>query len=770
VSLSFEQLDKLTAAIPGVVFQFLVDPDGRWTFTYLSQGIRSLFGVSPEEAYADHNAMTECILPEYRESHRAAVERSVRTLTVWMHEHQIQAVGGRLKWVRGQANPEAQPDGSVLWNGILTDITERKNVEASLQANEEKYRFLLDHSSDPIFSLSAEGVYGFANKSFADGVGKRVDQIIGKHISDIFPEEEAKSRQASVNWVVENKVGKVIEVRVPNPDGDRWYVTHVTPTLDDHGQVKTVVCASKDITDRKHAENVLKASEEKYRALVETTDTGYLIIDRSGKVLDANQEYLRLSGYRELREILGRPVTDWTADYEIEKNLKAIGQCAKDGFIRNFVIDYVDGNGKIMPVEVNATVVGDGDSLRIIALCRDVTERERQRKHDELQRTARLSDRLSKAEAELFESEQRLALAAESVGLGFWIHDFEKDEIWSSERLRDLFGFSRSERIDGSKLQARLRPADRTELSNQLFLAQGEAGNFETELRIDLPDGGVRWITMFGRGEFDAGGRPIRTRGIALDSTQRKLDELKLEEKRMEVAHLSRVGTLGELSGALAHELNQPLTAILSNAQAAQRFLARDRPDIDEVRAILQDIVDEDRRAGDIIARLRRLFGKGLAQRQSYDARELVTEVMQILHNEMISRGVRLHADLPGACPNICTDRVQFQQVLINLVTNACDAMAAVADSERMVLVRAAPASDQAIQVSVIDRGTGVGDNLLQNTFVPFYTTKEHGMGLGLSICQTIVDANGGRLWCENNQDRGASFHFSVPTAASETP
>jgi len=237
------------------------------------------------------------------------------------------------------------------------------------------YRQLLDCSSDPVFSFAPNYRFLYANQAFADGVGRNLDEIVGRTISEVFSKEEAERRIAIVKWVFDHEVSKTYEILIQGRDRSRYYLTTLTPVIGGKGQVISVLANSKDITERRLAESVLKASEEKYRALVETTGTGYLILDVEGKVIDANAEYVRLTGYSKLEEIVGRSVLEWTAVYETEKNAAAVAQCARDGFIKNLVIDYVDRHDRITPVEINAKVIGQGDFVQIISLCRDITER-----------------------------------------------------------------------------------------------------------------------------------------------------------------------------------------------------------------------------------------------------------------------------------------------------------------------------------------------------------------------------------------------------------
>jgi C4-dicarboxylate-specific signal transduction histidine kinase len=289
-------------------------------------------------------------------------------------------------------------------------------------------------------------------------------------------------------------------------------------------------------------------------------------------------------------------------------------------------------------------------------------------------------------------------------------------------------------------------------------------GVFQSECRVVLSDGSVRWVVSRGRVGVGAGREPVRLRVVSADITPRKRAELEAQRSREEITHLSRVAALGELSGALGHELSQPLGAILSNAQAAQRLLARGEPDLGEVREILEDIVADDKRAGEIIHHLRSLLRKGDQQQDELDLSEVVRKVLELLRAELVSRGVTLHAELEAKLPRVTGDRIQLQQVVLNLVTNALDAMASVPAAERRLAVRTERAADGGARVSVSDAGVGVPPEMLERIFHPFVTTKPDGLGLGLSICRTIVTAHGGRLWAESGAGGGATFVFVLPS------
>jgi C4-dicarboxylate-specific signal transduction histidine kinase len=257
---------------------------------------------------------------------------------------------------------------------------------------------------------------------------------------------------------------------------------------------------------------------------------------------------------------------------------------------------------------------------------------------------------------------------------------------------------------------------------------------------------------------------------VIVDITARKRAEAEAVRQRSELAHLSRVTMLGELSGSMAHELNQPLTAILSNAQAAQRFLAQDPIDLDEVRAILADIVEQDKRAGEVIRRLRMLLKKGEVQQQPLDVNDVVQDVLKLIRSDLQNHGVTARTALALDLPAVSGDRVQLQQVLLNLVMNACDAVNGNAPVDRRVVVRTELSAEEVVRVSVSDRGEGIAPGALEQVFAPFFTTKAQGLGLGLSVCRSIIAAHGGKLWAANNPDRGATFLFTLPVHPGAGP
>lgn len=378
----------------------------------------------------------------------------------------------------------------------------------------------------------------------------------------------------------------------------------------------------------------------------------------------------------------------------------------------------------------------------------------------DLLRAMQLSD-------DLRESEQRLSVTADAASLGLWTRDVARDHIWANEKWRFLFGFAKAEPLQLDQILQRLHPDDRQAVSQALAKALAEEGGFETEHRIVLPGGRIRWIASRGRVESNGDRKHMFMRGVSLDITERRRSDIEAQELRQGLAHTGRVTMLGQLASSLAHELSQPLGAILRNAEAAELLLQKSSPDLDELRAIVADIHKDDRRAGDVIDRLRSLLKRRRMELQALGIDILVDEVVALVRFDAAARRVKLEANVPADLPRVRGDRVHLMQVLLNLIINAMDAVNALPDSERHVTLHVRLDGDGMIEVAVSDSGPGVSPEQIGRLFEPFFTTKPNGMGMGLPISRTIIEAHGGRIWAENNPDRGAKVQFTLSAAAA---
>jgi len=371
--------------------------------------------------------------------------------------------------------------------------------------------------------------------------------------------------------------------------------------------------------------------------------------------------------------------------------------------------------------------------------------------------------------SELERSDDTLSLAADSADLGFWEWNLSKDEIWVTPKRRAQLGFPVSGRITFEDLISRWHPDDQDKVREALRCAIEDGKDYSGEFRRMLADGSVRWVAARGRVYADDKGKPIRVLGVSMDITGQKLAALEVARQRDDLLHLARAHALEELSSSLAHELTHPLTAILSNAQAGQRFLAGDNVNLNEVREILDDIVTEDERAGEVIHHLRQLLRKGDPPKycDDVDLNEAIGDVLKLMHSDVIDQSITVDTDLAQNLPSVTGDRVQLQQVLLNLMLNACEAMADSDSSDRRLLI-ASKSENGAVQVSVTDHGRGIPDGKREQVFERFFTTKGQGTGLGLSICRIIINAHRGEIWATNNGECGATFHVRLPIAKSD--
>ena len=358
------------------------------------------------------------------------------------------------------------------------------------------------------------------------------------------------------------------------------------------------------------------------------------------------------------------------------------------------------------------------------------------------------------------EKEADLSMAAEAANIGLWTREAGSDEFKGTIKWRAIFGLPGIGRITVEHVLEQVHADDRNQVREAIEEAAQGGQTFSLEHRVVHQNGGVRWVASYGCASFSDNGKSLGLRGASRDITVRRQAFLDANQRREELAHLSRVVMLGELSGSLAHEINQPLGIILSNAQAAQHLLNQDQPDIAELREILADIISEDRRAGEVITRLRVLLRRGEVTLQPVNVNECIEEVLRLVRSDLVDRGVEVSRNLRTGLPSVVSDRVQLQQVLLNLVRNACDAMESNAPRDRRLLLTSKLLGDE-VRILVLDRGAGLPEDV-ETLFKPFYTTKAHGLGMGLAISRALISAHGGRLWAEPDETRGAAFHIAL--------
>ena len=379
-----------------------------------------------------------------------------------------------------------------------------------------------------------------------------------------------------------------------------------------------------------------------------------------------------------------------------------------------------------------------------------------------------LSGALSKAThvaRKLEESQGRIRLAARAADLVLWEWDVEADEVWLVGGDGEATETPISVRATLDEFLESVHPDDRDMTRAAVVGARAGEGGLLVECRQFAEDGTIRWLSVHGSVERDGRGRPVLVRGASRDITDRRRAETELEMRRAQLAQVQRVTTVEQLSSALAHELSQPLGAVLRNAEAAELLLREDPVELDELRAIVRDILRDDRRATTIIDRMRTFLKQSELALEELSVEPLLREVEALVKSEFEARGAALQVDVEPGLPIVLGERVHVLQVILNLLVNALDAVAQQDPSRRTIRLHVSPAESGEIEFAVIDRGAGIPPDQETEIFEPLFSARSGGTGLGLSISRTLVEAHGGRIWAEANPEGGAIFRFTLRAA-----
>jgi two-component system sensor kinase FixL len=374
--------------------------------------------------------------------------------------------------------------------------------------------------------------------------------------------------------------------------------------------------------------------------------------------------------------------------------------------------------------------------------------------------------RASRLAHDLHESEQRLSLSASAAGIALWERNMRDNSLWLSSEGKSLFGMTGAVGTDFDELASRIHPDDRQRVLDEVRRAMESCGEFEVEHRLKFADGNVRWISSSGAAEKDGGA--VVLRGVSLDITDRRQAESELHQQREQLSHTLRLATMSQMATSLAHELNQPLTAIANNAGAARRMMAKGKVTEAELGEILGDIVDDAHRAGEVIRGIRGMARRDQGPRETVDLSALVAAVQRLVAAEALARDCEFVAETGSPLPWVNANPVQLQQVLLNLLMNAFDASELPEAIARRVILRAEADGEATVHVSVRDHGPGLPPEGSGKWFEPFHTSKPNGLGMGLVIVRGIIEAHGGALQVDAAEGGGACFHFRLPAAKEE--
>jgi PAS domain S-box-containing protein len=655
---------------------------------------------------------------------------------------------GKIMWVSARGRVEFDHAKRPLrMRGISMDVTARK--EAEERARESEGKFLMMANSTPVIMWASglDKLCTFCNQAWLDFIGRPLKEQSGYGWAESLHPEDRAGFMKIYSEAFDAREPFTEEYRVRRHDGRyRWISAHGVPRYDEQQNFLGYIGSCVDVTEKKEAEEQAQESEGRFLVMANSTPVIMWATGPDGLGTFCNQAWLDLTG-RPLEQQLGY---GWTESVHPEDRAGCIKTCseafdARRPFTQEYRVRRHDGQYRWVSDHGVPRYDEQQNFLGYIGSCVDVTEKKQ-------------------AEEQARESEGKFLVMANSTPVIMWASGRDKSCTFCNQAWLDFTGRPLDKQL-GYGWAESLHPEDRARSIKTVSEAFDARQPFTQEYRVRRHDGQYRWISDHGVPRYDGQQNFLGFMGSCVDVTERKEAEAELKHSQVELAHVSRVSILGELAGSLAHELNQPLTAILSNAAAA-RFLMNGKQRNDEgIRDALRDITDEGQRAGEIIAGMRAMLRKEPGQMVTQDVNVAVREVIEMVHSDLVSRRVTPVLRLDPLLPPVKAHSVQLRQVLLNLVMNACDAMSEVTAEQRQLTIETTRSNGEGVQISVVDNGPGFSEEILQHLFEPFHTTKPKGLGLGLAICRSIIAAHGGRLVAANENGRGATLRLSLPTA-----
>src|SRR6266404_2903873 len=499
------------------------------------------------------------------------------------------------------------------------------------------------------------------------------------------------------------------------------------------------------IEERVTGENELQESESRFQFVADAAPVLIWMAGVDKLCTFFNKPWLQFTG-RSMEQELGNGWAEGVHQDDLERCLQVYTSAfdARQPFVMQYRLRRDDGEYRWLSDQGVPRYDAQGTFAGYIGSCVDVTEL------------------MTKDEA-VRQSEESMRLAAAAVNLGIWEWHLATNEIWATNARRAVLGWPSTGKVTFEDFISGVHPEDRSRIRQTINDAIRDAKDYESEYRLVLPDGIVRWMSTRGSIQFDSAGKPSRLLGISIDITARKQAELDAQRDRAELSHLSRVALMGEMSASIVHELNQPLSGILSNAAAGQRFIDRGDVDLGEVRELLGDIVSDGRRASNVVRGIRGMVKKEQLARRSVDLNEVVIDALRMASPDALLHSCQFETSLDPNLPAIDGDPVQLQQVLLNLAINAFDAMRDTPASKRKVLIATQSNGDGMVRTSVRDYGVGISEEMQDRLFDPFFSTKTEGLGMGLAIVRSIVESHGGTITAENADGGGTRFEFILP-------
>jgi len=677
-------------------------------------------------------------------------------------------------------------EGNEYNCAFVRDITERKRAEEQIAI----FRKFAEASEQGMGMADLECNITYANATLCRFLGiENPEDACGTNVADYYSKEDLPRLQEEILPAVMETGHHAVEMPVMAIDGS------VTPCIqslfairDDHGKPLCLANVITDITERKKFELALRESEEKYRRLYEGAPLGYQSLDASGNFLDVNKKWLDDMGYSK-EEVIGRCFAEFVAPDYVELFEQRFPRLKAEGKTRGAEFEMVrkDESRMLVSIDGNAEYYEEGKFKRTHCIMHDITERrlaeeELRRHRDHLEemvaeRTDELERRNEELQSEIAErrqAQQALWMSEEKFrefveGTSALVTQVDSKGLltYVNRMAKDVFGLE-PEQCVGLSAFSFIHPDDRA--GTEEYFAQwvrDKVPNATFENRQVSRGGQVRDMLWTINMHFDDEGDVSYINSIARDITDLRQAEERARQRQAELVHVSRLSTIGDMASGLAHELNQPLCAIMTCSEMCLH-MSKDRDgDIERLNESLELIVSQTERAGEIIRRIRDFVKKQETCRTSVDINDVVRETISLIDADIRHSETVLDLDFSKRLPMVLGDTIQIEQVLLNLVRNAIEAMQSDDSAERRLTIKTSAQSSEEIEVAVCDTGPGMEPEVLEKLFDSFYTTKPDGLGIGLSICRSIIEAHNGELWAKVNPKGGSTFTFTLPTASS---